>query len=89
MNQLFLNQGNQTFSEESILSGVAYNYAAQLWPPWELIVEIMTMTEKLDLVISNFEKEVPVLYRGQGTGLFDDVSIISGLGIANRYSNGE
>lgn len=85
MNQLFLNQGNQTFSEESILSGVAYNYAGATMASMGVDCGDYDNDGELDLVISNFEKEVPVLYRGQGTGLFDDVSIISGLGIANRY----
>lgn len=85
MNHLFLNQGNQTFSEESILSGVAYNYAGATMASMGVDCGDYDNDGELDLVISNFEKEIPVLYRGQGNGLFDDVSVISGLGIANRH----
>ncbi|MCU0712089.1 MAG: CRTAC1 family protein [Pirellula sp.] len=84
VNQLFLNQGNRTFSDEALLSGVAYNYAGATMASMGVDCGDYDNDGKLDLVISNFEKEVPVLYRGQGDSLFDDVAVLSGLGIANR-----
>lgn len=84
VNQLFLNQANRTFSEEALLSGVAYNYAGATMASMGVDCGDYDNDGHLDMVVTNFEKEVPVLYRGLGNGLFDDVSVLSGLGIANR-----
>jgi hypothetical protein len=84
VNQLYLNQGGKVFSEEAILSGVAMNYAGATMASMGVDCADYDNDGRLDLVISNFENEIPVLYKGRGSGLFDDVAVIAGLGLANK-----
>jgi hypothetical protein len=83
-NKLYLNQGKGRFSEEALLSGVALNYAGATMASMGIDCADYNNDGKLDLVISNYENEVPTLYKGLGNGLFDDVAVMSGLGTANR-----
>ncbi|MCU0720007.1 MAG: CRTAC1 family protein [Pirellula sp.] len=83
-NKLYLNQGKGRFSEEALLSGVALNYAGATMASMGTDCADYNNDGKLDLVISNYENEVPTLYKGLGNGLFDDVAVMSGLGTANR-----
>ncbi|XZE19660.1 CRTAC1 family protein [Pirellulaceae bacterium SH449] len=84
VNQLYLNQGDKVFSEEAILSGVAMNYAGATMASMGVDCADYDNDGRMDLIISNFENEIPVLYKGQGNGLFDDVAVLAGLGLANK-----
>jgi hypothetical protein len=83
-NKLYLNHGKGTFSEEALLSGVALNYAGATMASMGTDCADYDNDGKLDLIVSNYENEVPTLYKGLGNGLFDDVAVMSGLGTANR-----
>ena len=41
---------------------------------WGLMQATMTGDGKLDLFVTNYQFEIPVLYRNLGAGLFEDAS---------------
>jgi len=82
---LFINQGDGTFDEEAVLSGVAFDENGRAMSGMGLAVGDYDGDGLLDVFRSNFSDEHETLYHNRGGGLFDDVTLASGLGQNTRF----
>jgi enediyne biosynthesis protein E4 len=78
-NFLFLNRGDGTFVDESLLSGAAYSDTGKAEAGMGVDAADVDGDGRLDLVVTNFELETNGLYLNQGSGLFLDGRYASGL----------
>ena len=83
-NNLWINQGNGTFSDEALLAGAALNQDGRAEGSMGLAAEDIDDDGDLDLVATHLRSETNTLYRGGPGGTFDDDSMVSGLGPASR-----
>jgi hypothetical protein len=82
---LFLNNRDGTFREEGAIRGVAYSEDGQEQAGMGLAVADYDASGHLSILKTNFAGDLPVLYRNQGKGIFEDVTRESGLGVDNRF----
>ncbi len=73
-NFLFINDGQGKFSEQAYLAGVAVDRAGT--PNGNMGVDIADVDGDglLDLLTTDYQDELPVLYRNRGSGFFDDIT---------------
>jgi hypothetical protein len=81
-NGYFVNRGDGTFEERSIISGLAYNEQGHEQAGMGIAAGDYDGDGLLDLIVTNFSHDHDTLYRNQGNGLFSDVSFSAGLGNA-------
>ncbi|MGQ9574585.1 MAG: CRTAC1 family protein [Thermoguttaceae bacterium] len=79
-NFLFCNRGEGTFEEVALPSGLAYDAGGI--PHGNMGVDAADYDHdgRLDFFVTAYHRELPVLYRNLGGGLFDDVTRASGAG---------
>ena len=82
---LFRNQHDGTFREEGLERGVALSEDGLEQAGMGVAVGDYDLDGNLDLFKTNFADDTHVLYRNDGKGNFDDVTIRSGLGVETRY----
>jgi len=82
---LFRNQHNGTFREEGLERGVALSEDGLEQAGMGVGVGDYDLDGSLDMFKTNFADDTNVLYRNDGKGNFDDVTIRSGLGVETRY----
>ena len=82
---LFRNQHNGTFREEALERGVALSEDGLEQAGMGVAVGDIDLDGNLDIFKTNFADDTNVLYRNDGKGNFDDVTIHSGLGVETRY----
>ncbi|NIM00362.1 MAG: CRTAC1 family protein, partial [Acidobacteria bacterium] len=87
-NLLFVNQGDGSFVEESILAGLAYSERGTEQAGMGIAVGDYDGDGRLDLAVTNFSHDHDTLYRNDGDLLFTDVSFPSGLGTASYFTLG-
>jgi hypothetical protein len=87
-NFLFVNQGDGTFREESILAGLAYSERGTEQAGMGIAVGDYDRNGLLDLAVTNFSHDHDTLYRNDGDLLFTDVSFPTGLGTASFFTLG-
>jgi hypothetical protein len=73
-NFLYHNNGNGTFKDIGFVSGAAVNENGSEQACMGVTVGDYDHDGKFDIFATNFSQEYNVLYRGQGTNLFTDVS---------------
>lgn len=73
-NQLYVNQGNGTFKEMGLLSGLATSAAGDFQGGMGLDVADYDNDGKLDVFVTNFAHDYSTLYRNQGGLMFEDVT---------------
>ena len=78
-NNLWLNKGDGSFSDEALLAGVAFNREGQPEASMGIAVGDVDNDADLDLFLTHLMGETNTLYTDQGGALFDDRSIESGL----------
>jgi hypothetical protein len=78
-NMLFMNQGDGTFSEEGLASGVGFSGDGQEQGCMGVAVGDYDGDGHFDVFITNFEGEYNVLYENQGDGFFLDASFVAGV----------
>jgi hypothetical protein len=79
-NQLFLNDGKGRFDESALLAGLAYDIAGNVNGSMGVDAGDYDNDGRLDLLITNYTGQMPVLYRNTGNGLFEDRSRIARIG---------
>jgi hypothetical protein len=82
---LFRNQHDGTFRQEALERGVAVSEDGFEQAGMGLAVGDYDLDGNLDIFKTHFSDDTHGLYRGDGNGYFDDVTIRSGLGVETRY----
>jgi hypothetical protein len=81
----FRNKHDGTFEEEGIVRGVALNEDGMEQAGMGVGIGDYDLDGNLDLFKTHFADDTNILYRNDGKGNFDDVTIRSGLGVETRY----
>jgi hypothetical protein len=82
---LFRNQHDGTFREEGLERGVALSEDGLEQAGMGIAVGDYDLDGNLDIFKTHFADDTNVLYRNDGKGYFNDVTIRSGLGVETRY----
>jgi len=82
---LFRNNRNGTFSEVGAESGVAYNENGTEQAGMGVAVADYNRDGWLDITKTNFSRDYPNLYRNQGKGFFEDLTMAAGLAVNPQY----
>ena len=81
----YRNQGNGTFKDEAIESGIAYSPDGKPQAGMGVSVGDFNRDGLLDIVKTNFAGDTDSLYQNLGDGTFEDHTYLSGLGVNTRY----
>jgi len=84
-NILYRNQGDGTFKDTAVLSGVAYNADGNLQAGMGVAAADYDNDGHFDLFKTNFSEDLSTLYHNDGRGLFSDVTLRTGIAKNNRY----
>ncbi len=79
-NQLWLNRGDGTFSDEALFAGTAVNRMGRPEASMGVAAGDFDLDGDLDLFMTHLDGETNTLYVNEGGGLFDDQTTASGLG---------
>jgi hypothetical protein len=82
---LYINKGNGKFEEEGVLRGVALDQNGKALSGMGVDAGDYLGDGHPGIFRSNFSDEFETLYRNQGDGNFDDVTLAAGLGKNTRY----
>lgn len=82
---LFRNQGDGTFREEGLERGVALSEDAVEQAGMGVGIGDYDLDGDLDLFKTHFSEDTNVLYRNDGSGLFEDDTVEAGLGVETRF----
>jgi enediyne biosynthesis protein E4 len=82
---LFRNQHDGSFREEALERGVALSEDGLEQAGMGVAVGDYDLDGNLDIFKTNFADDTNVLYRNDGKGNFDDMTIRAGLGVETRY----
>lgn len=85
-NYLYRNEGDARFKEIGLWSGAALDANGAAQAGMGVALGDVQDDGFPDLVVTNFSEDFTTLYRGDGTGFFEDVSEISGVGPATFLS---
>ncbi|MEM7476020.1 MAG: CRTAC1 family protein [Planctomycetota bacterium] len=77
-NFLYQNDGTGKFEEFGLLAGVAYDFAGVMQGSMGVDCGDVDGDGNLDLLVTSYEEENPVLYRNSGDGFYEDVTVNSG-----------
>ncbi|HET8823981.1 MAG TPA: CRTAC1 family protein, partial [Terriglobales bacterium] len=84
---LLLNNHDGTFREEAMLRGVAVSRDGYLMGGMGVGIGDYNLDGHLDIFKTHFVNQAPGLYRNNGKGEFDEVTLIAGLGGERRFSS--
>jgi hypothetical protein len=87
-NKLYRNQRNGKFKDVAVEAGLAFSTEGKARAGMGVDVGDFDNSGKPGIAITNFDNEMIGLYRASGPGIFDDVSIPSGIGAASRNTLG-
>ena len=82
---LYVNQGGGKFEEEGVLRGVAFDQNGKEMSGMGVAAADYAGDGHPSIFRTNFSDEFETLYRNRGKGIFDDVTLDSGLGQNTRY----
>jgi hypothetical protein len=83
---LFMNNHDGTFREEGVLRGVALSSDGKEQANMGVGIGDYALTGHLDLFATHFTEDTCGLYRNDGTGNFDDVTMAAHIGVEARYT---
>ena len=81
----YRNNGDGTFSEEALERGCAVSEDGAEQAGMGVAVGDYDCSGSLDLFKTHFSDDTHVLYRNDGEGYFDDMTLLSGIGVETRY----
>lgn len=87
-NKLYRNLRNGKFKDVAIEAGLAFSTEGKARAGMGIDVGDFDNSGKPGIAITNFDDEMIGLYRASGPGIFDDVSIASGVGEPSRNTLG-
>lgn len=73
-NFLFVNDGKGNFSEEALIAGLAFDFRGTANASMGVDIGDYDGDGLFDLITTNYQNELPVLYRNLGEGVFEDAS---------------
>jgi hypothetical protein len=79
-NMYFVNRGDGTFEESSLMSGLALNEQGHEQAGMGVAASDFDGDGRLDLAVTNFSHDHDTLYHNEGDNVFTDVSYSAGLG---------
>jgi hypothetical protein len=82
---LFRNNHNGTFTDIGLESGVALNEDGMEQAGMGIGIGDYNLDGNLDIFKTHFADDTNILYRNDGKGNFEDVTIRGGLGVETRY----
>ena len=82
---LFRNQRDGTFREEALERGVALSEDGLEQAGMGIATGDFDLDGRVDMFKTHFADDTNGLYRGDGKGFFDDVTIRAGIGVETRY----
>ncbi len=82
---LFRNNKDGTFTEVGLASGAALSEDGMEQAGMGVGVGDVNLNGHLDIFKTHFAEDTAVLYKNDGAGNFDDVTIRAGLGVETRY----
>ena len=82
---LYINKGNGKFVDEGVLRGAALDDNGNALSGMGVAAADYLREGLLSIFRTNFSDEISTLYRNQGKGQFEDVSIGSGFGQNSRF----
>jgi hypothetical protein len=82
---LLHNNGNGTFTEQGLESGVSLSEDGQEQAGMGIGIGDFDTDGNLDILKTHFRDDTPGLYRGNGKGYFRDVTLRAGLGVETRF----
>jgi len=82
---LFRNQRDGTFREEALERGVALSEDGMEQAGMGIGLGDYDLDGSLDIFKTHFADDTNVLYRNDGKGFFDDMTIRAGIGVETRY----
>jgi len=82
---LFRNQHDGTFVEEALLRGAALSEDGMEQAGMGVAIGDLNLGGNIDIFKTHFADDTPVLYRNDGKGNFEDVTLKAGLGVETRY----
>ena len=84
-NYLYLNQGNGTFKEAGLTSGLAFNGDGQTQANMGAAVGDFNNDGMIDVLTTTFSEDYFPLFQSQAPGVFEDVTAGSGLWAATSH----
>jgi len=81
-NQFFVNDGLGHFVDSALLSGLAFDLGGNANGSMGVNAGDYDNDGRIDLLITNYSGQTPVLYRNLGDGLFEDLSRVPRVGHA-------
>ena len=82
---LFRNQGDGTFSEEGLLRGAALSEDGMEQAGMGVGLGDYDLDGDIDIFKTHFAEDTNVLYRNDGEGNFEDMTVRSGLAVETRF----
>ena len=82
---LYHNNGDGTFTEEALERGCAVSEDGAEQAGMGVGVGDYNLDGRLDLFKTHFSDDTNILYRNDGAGFFDDMTVRSGIGVETRY----
>ena len=77
-NFLYENDGSGIFEEVGIFAGVAYDFRGIRQGSMGIDIGDLDGDGELDLLMTNYQDETPVIYRNSGIGFYEDVTVETG-----------
>jgi enediyne biosynthesis protein E4 len=87
-NKLYHNLKNGKFKDVAVEAGLAFSTEGKARAGMGVDIGDFENTGKPGVAITNFDNEMTGLYRMSAQGVFDDISILSGIGTASRNTLG-
>ncbi|MCR4411812.1 MAG: CRTAC1 family protein [Thermoguttaceae bacterium] len=79
-NFLFRNDGHGKFTERGLLAGVGLSLYGEAVSAMAVDCADYDNDGRLDFFVTDYQGELPMLFRNRGDGMFDDVTMLAGAG---------